>query len=177
MKYYFKVNFLETRKYTDYFLKLISSTVFINNSVASVSFNINDPMIKEISSTLKELQLPMIGQFIFFKHHRNQDIHKEDIRCSLNLPLIGYENSLMHFYQINALPIKKKSAYYYKETDEKTIIETLPGTNEWVLVDSSVPHCIVNSDFNNPRCTIALRFLGNPTLEELKFKIEQLQQH
>jgi hypothetical protein len=173
MKYSCKFNFLETKKYTEYFLKLISSSIFTDR-IAYVSFDIDDPMITEISSILKEMKLPPIELFILFKHHRNQDIHREDMNCSLNLPLMGYEKSLMHFYQMDAIPIKKRATYYYKETDEKIIIETLSGSNEWVLVDSSVPHNIVNSDFDNPRCTIALRFLGNPTFEEIKLKIEQL---
>jgi hypothetical protein len=173
IKYFYKVNFLETRKYTDHFLKLISSSIFTER-IAYVSLDIDDPIITEISSILKGKNLPPIEFFILFKHHRKQDIHKEDMHCSLNLPLMGYENSLMHFYQMNGTPIKKRATYYYDETDEKMIIETLPGSNEWVLVDSSVPHNIVNSDFDNPRCTVALRFLGNPTFEEIKLKIEQL---
>jgi hypothetical protein len=170
-KYFYKVNFLETKKYTEHFLKLISQSTFIDKGPYA-SFDIDDPMVTEISSILKEMKLPTINLFILFKHHRKQqDIHKEVMQCSLNLPLIGYENTLMHFYQMNATPIKKQSVSYYKEADEKIIIETLPGSHEWVLVDSSVPHNIVNSDFNNPRCTVALRFSGNPTFEEIKLKI------
>jgi hypothetical protein len=67
-------------------------------------------------------------------------------------------------------PLYLTDANYYLPENVEPVIE-LEGSNEWVLVDSSVPHNITNVDFNNPRITLCIRFNNNPKFEYLFSKL------
>ena len=132
---------------------------------------INELQILKLSSLLSSrLKFPPIEYFLIFKHIV-QPIHsdgREIIRnTSFNLPLLGYNGTSMCFYeQKTILPPITRDANYY-DTDNLTLVEKFTGSNEWVLVNSAVPHNIVDMDPNNPRLTVCVRFLGNPTFEDL----------
>ena len=131
-----------------------------------------DLEILKLSSLLvSKLNFPSIEYFSIFKHRYAQTIHadgKSTLRyASFNLPLVGFEGTKMCFYNTkpNVIP-KVTDAYYFKE-DDVCLATELEGKNEWTLVNSSIPHNIVNSDFNNPRITVCIRFNGNPKFEDL----------
>ena len=73
----------------------------------------------------------------------------------------------MCFYNTKSNIIPKiEDAYYFKE-DDVCLATELAGTNNWVLVNSAVPHNIVNVDSSNPRLTVCVRFVANPKFENL----------
>lgn len=131
-----------------------------------------DLEILKLSSLLvSKLNFPSIEYFSIFKHSYAQSIHadgKATLRyTSFNLPLVNFEKTRMCFYNTkpNIIP-KVTDAYYFKE-DDVCLATELEGKNEWTLVNSSIPHNIVNVDFNNPRITVCIRFLGNPKFDDL----------
>jgi hypothetical protein len=77
----------------------------------------------------------------------------------------------MVFYKITvATPLNVVDANYYLPENVEPVAE-LAGSNEWVLVDSSSPHNITNINFTDPRITLCIRFMSNPTLTELLSKM------
>ena len=136
----------------------------------------NDTVIMELDRLLQQkYNFPPIEYFIIFKHESQQAIHHDgkDIPryASLNLPLKGFESTKMIFYKkiVDATPTISNANYYLPENVEPVI--ELAGSNEWVLVDSSVPHNITNVDFNNPRITLCIRFFSNPKYDFLVKKL------
>ncbi len=136
----------------------------------------NDLIIMTLESILqKKYNFPPIEYFSIFKHDRVQPIHHDGTEvpryASLNLPLHGFESTKMIFYKtILDVPPTTSDGNYYLPENVEPVIE-LEGTNEWVLIDSSIPHNITNVDFNNPRITLCIRFVSNPTFAELADKI------
>lgn len=166
--------------WTDYFLKeFIPKYKFFENTSDTGSSYIewykkdlnHEIEILKLSSLLSsKLRFPPIEYFLIFRHI-NQPIHadgREILRnSSFNLPLLGYEGTSMCFYeQKTILPPTIRDANYY-EKNNLTLIEKFVGRNEWVLVNSAVPHNVINLDSSNPRFTVCIRFKGNPTFEDL----------
>jgi hypothetical protein len=134
-------------------------------------FSKNLEILKLSSLIVSKLNFPSIEYFSIFKHTYSQPIHadgKSALRyASFNLPLIGFEGTKMCFYNTKSNIIPKiEDAYYFKE-DDVCLATELAGTNNWVLVNSAVPHNIVNVDSSNPRLTVCVRFVSNPKFENL----------
>ncbi len=122
----------------------------------------------------KEYKIPFkIEYFSIFYHSTPQSIHTDGITqirySSLNLPLTNYQDTKMLFYKIKNetnTPIVQ-DAFYFKK-DDLDVIEELPGKQQWVLVNSGIPHNVVCTNHALPRITLCVRFLGNPKFELLK---------
>ena len=173
MTYFTRLPQLNVETYTNYFLNTFVPKI----KFQSLYFNCTrkefctDPNVMSLDRTLQEkYNLPPIDYFMIFKHTKSQSIHHDGKviprYASLNLPLTGFESTKMIFYKTIDKPYIVSDANYYYPKNLEPVIE-LEGSNEWVLVDSSVPHHITNVNFNNPRITLCLRFKGNPTLEHL----------
>jgi hypothetical protein len=179
MTYYKYLPSLNVKSYSDYFLNtFIPKNEFNEKKGTSLYVQYfrkefyTDPMIMYLESELyKKYNFPPIDYFSIFKHESPQPIHHDGIKIpryvSLNLPLSGFESTKMIFYKIigNIFPTVEDANYYLPETVEPVV--ELEGSNEWVLVNSSIPHNITNVDFNNPRFTLCLRFASNPTIDQL----------
>ena len=128
--------------------------------------------ILKLSALLSsKLKFPPIDYFLIFKHTKSQPIHIDsypNIRnVSFNLPLTGYKGTDMCFYSLKSDAVAEVRDSYYFKNDDTNLVSKFAGTNEWVLVNTSVPHNIVNIDSNNPRLTVCLRFADNPKFEDL----------
>jgi hypothetical protein len=129
--------------------------------------------ILKLSSLLSsKLRFPPIEYFLIFRHNNmDQTIHsdgREILRnSSFNLPLLGYEGTSMCFYEQKTIlsPTIRNANYY--EKDNLILVEKFTGGNEWVLINSAVPHNIVDMNSSNPRLTVCIRFVGNPKFEDL----------
>ena len=179
MTYFAHLPSLNTEPYTKYFLDtFIPKNEFNEKKGTSLYVQYfrkefyTNPMIMLLDSTLQQkYNFPPIDYFSIFKHDRPQSIHHDGLQIpryvSLNLPLSGFESTKMIFYKviINTIPNVNDANYYLPETLEPAV--ELGGSNQWVLVDSSIPHNITNVDFNNPRFTLCLRFASNPTIDQL----------
>jgi hypothetical protein len=181
-KYYQHFPEIDNVYWTNYFLKefIPKHKFFENTSDTGSSYIqwykkdfINELQILKLNSLLSsKLQFPPIEYFLIFRHNdMDQLIHADGGKIlrnsSFNLPLLGYNGTSMCFYeQKTILPPTIGNANYYK-TDNLTLVEKFTSGNEWVLVNSAVPHNVVGIDSNNPRLTVCIRFLGNPTFEDL----------
>jgi hypothetical protein len=173
---------IDNMYWTDYFLKeFIPKYKFFENTSDTGSSYIewykkdflNETEILKLSALLSsKLKFPPIEYFLIFRHvDMDQPIHADGRavlrHSSFNLPLTGYEGTSMCFYeQKTILPPTIKNANYY-EKDNLTLVEKFTGGNEWVLVNSAIPHNVINMDANNPRLTVCIRFEFNPTFEDL----------
>lgn len=176
MSYFVHIPELEVEKYTNYFLNEFIPSREWNGQTTYIQYFKKDfymdPIIRKLDFELQiKFNFPPIEYFSIFKHKKEQDIHSDGTHipryASLNLPLKGFESTKMVFYETtNNIVPKITNANYFSEKDVSPVIE-LEGSNQWVLVDSSIPHNIVNVDCNNPRYTVCLRFFTNPTLSEL----------
>lgn len=178
MTYFAHLPSLNTEPYTKYFLDTFMPKHDFNVKHERTYIQYfrkefyNDPVIMVLDQILqRKFNFPPIDYFSIFKHDRPQSIHHDGLQipryASLNLPLSGFESTKMIFYKviINTIPNVNDANYYLPETLEPAV--ELGGSNQWVLVDSSIPHNITNVDFNNPRCTLCLRFMSNPTIDQL----------
>jgi hypothetical protein len=167
--------------WTDYFLnEFIPKYKFyesIKESLYNYVFYANKnqyPGILELSTELTtKLKFPPIEYFLIFKHvDIDQPIHADGENIvrysSFNLPLFGYAGTNMCFYKMKDDTIKPeiRNAYYYNK-ENLTVIDKFSGENEWVLVNSGVPHNIVDVNSTDPRITVCIRFYGNPTFQDL----------
>lgn len=184
MNYFVNIPDLEVEKYTNYFLNDFMPSrnfeVNLSNTLPYIQYFrkdfYQDTVLLELDSVLQiKFNFPPIEYFSIFKHTGYQSIHVDGIKipryASLNLPLKGYESTKMMFYERNKdINPRITDANYYKLEDVHSVSELL-GSNQWVLVDSSVPHNITNVDFDNPRYTLCIRFYGNPTIAHLLNKM------
>lgn len=181
-KYHQHFSEIDNIYWTNYFLKeFIPKYKFFENTSDTGSSYIewykkdfvNEPGILKLSYLLSSiLKFPPIEYFLIFRHvDMDQPIHadgREILRnSSFNLPLTGYEGTSMCFYEPKTIlpPIIRNANYY--EKDNLTLVEKFAGGNEWVLVNSAIPHNVINMDANNPRLTVCIRFAFNPTFEDL----------
>lgn len=172
---------IDSIEWTEYFLKefLPKHKFFENlskseyNYVQYDSMNI-DPAIAKLSSILtSEFNFPPIECFLIFCHKKEkQPIHIDGTRklryASLNLSISGFENTKMIFYKKNNpnASVEVTNANYFDIKDLTPVAE-FNGANEWILVNSGEPHQVINIDTNNPRITVCIRFLNNPTFGNL----------
>lgn len=169
--------------WTDYFLKeFIPKYKFFENTSDTGSSYIQyykedfvkEPEILKLSALLvSKLRFPPIDYFLIFRHvDMDQPIHADGMavlrHSSFNLPLTGWEGTIMRFYEMQNHDIKPEisNANYYNK-ENLVLAEEFSGGNEWVLVNSAVPHNVVNMDANNPRLTLCIRFSKNPTFDDL----------
>jgi hypothetical protein len=185
MTYFVHLPSLNIEPYTDYFLHTFIPRVSFDKNPKELYIQYfrkdfaNDPTIMSLESVLlKKYKFPPIEYFSIFKHDEAQPIHHDGMQvpryASLNLPLKGFESTKMIFYKtiLDIPPITTDANYYLPENVEPVI--ELEGSNQWVLVDSSKPHNITNVDFTNPRFTLCIRFMLNPTIEKLLSKMGTL---
>ena len=169
--------------WTDYFLKEFIPKYKIYETTpdtgsAHIIWNKKDfahePEILKLSKELTiKLKFPPIEYFFMIRHNDiDQAIHTDGTEIirnsSFNLPLLGYAGTEMRFYEIKNKefkPIIGDTNYYDK--NDLIPIDEFQGENNWVLVNTSVPHNIVNINSTNPRFTVCFRFIGNPTFEML----------
>jgi len=178
MTYFAHLPSLNTEPYTNYFLRTFMPNHDYdgNRKIAYIQYFrkdfYNDSTIMSLERILREnFKFPPIEYFSIFKHDKAQNIHHDGIKipryASLNLPLSNFESTKMIFYKIiiNDVP-KINDANYYSPKNVEAVIE-LEGSNEWVLVDSSIPHNIINTNVTGPRITLCIRFMSNPTIDQL----------
>jgi hypothetical protein len=175
---------LDAVRYTEYFL----NDFFIeHNSYKELEqqpyilfdgTKFNKGLSKELNRYLMlTFKFPPLSNALVFKHFSDQPIHVDGTElvrnASLNLPLIGYENTRMIFYRssIKTEDITPTDAFYFPE-DSLEYCGEFPGENNWVLINSSIPHQVINSQPENPRITICFRFRGNPSFEDLCDRID-----
>ena len=178
MTYFVHLPELDSKLYTDYLL---------NEFIPSRNFEgerqhryiqyfrkefVRDQTILQLEHTLKKLyKFPPIEYFSIFKHIANQPIHADGMNipryASLNLPLSGYESTKMLFYKKNSNVTPKIEDANYYSPSEVELVSELDGTNDWVLINSSVPHHVVNINPEFPRYTLCVRFFTNPTISFL----------
>ena len=166
---------LDTSYYADYFLNKFHA--HLDTQISQFfQYKINDPIIKKLSDILvTNYQFPPIEYFILFNHKRDQHIHIDGIgtirHASLNLPLTGKDSNKMIFYKLkkDSVPIIT-NANYYTESDVEYLAE-IDGKKRWTLVNSGIPHQVINIDASYPRITLCVRFIKNPTLEYLLPKL------
>jgi hypothetical protein len=181
-KYYHQFKEIDSVYWTDYFLnEFIPKYKFLERRIDADSryiiydrkeFYTESKILKLSLLLTKSLKFPPIQYFTIFRHVTDQPIHSDGgavpRNVSFNLPLAGYEGTVMNFYNkknSNIEPIVT-DANYYNLTDLNLVCE-FTGNNEWALVNSAVPHNIVNVNPDNPRYTVCLRFFGNPTFDDL----------
>jgi hypothetical protein len=179
MSYFVHIPDLEVERYTNYFLNDFIPSRDFENQVSNKKYIpyyvkdfYKDSTISKLDFELQsKFNFPRIEYFFIFKHTIDQTIHTDGIKipryASLNLPLKGFESTKMLFYmQKNNVTPKINDATYYKPEQVYPVAELL-GSNQWVLVDTSIPHNIANIDSNNPRYTVCIRFCTNPSFLEL----------
>jgi hypothetical protein len=179
MTYFVRLPSLNVEKYTDYFLNTFMPNNDFDEKLTSLRYVqyvrkefYNNPIIMSLEHILREkYNFPPIEYFIIFKHEGNQSIHHDGLEIprytSLNLSLSGFESTKMIFYKTTVdTPLIISDANYYLPEKVEPVIE-LEGNNEWVLVNSSIPHNITNIDFTNPKITLCIRFISNPTIDQL----------
>ena len=134
-------------------------------------FNKNLEILKLSALLTNKLKFPPIEYNSIFRHIADQPIHADGINAvrnaSFNLPLLGFERTQMCFYNTKSNAIPKRRDAFFFEKEDVDLVTKLKGCNNWVLVNSSIPHNIENVDVNNPRLTACIRFSGNPTFEDL----------
>ena len=166
--------------WTEYFLKeFIPKYKF--NDVLKVStynyvqYNTNRyPRIVEFSNELQQkYNFPPIEYFLIFSHQQqNQLVHIDGTNqyryASLNLTVSGYQNTKMLFYTENksSIQLNIRNANYLDLKDLKLVSE-FNGCNNWVMINSGVPHQAVGINLNETRTTVCFRFVGNPRFESL----------
>ena len=179
-QYFCHFSKLDNIKWTEYFLKIFIPKYKFYDDLKKSAYNYvfyeNKYQYPEVILLSNELQkkynFPPIEYFMIFKHDKNQPIHSDGLEvlrnASFNLPLMGYEGTSMNFYKKKDLnnECNIRDANYYN-IEDLIFIDELAGGNEWVLVDSSVPHNIVSVNTEAPRITVCFRFMGNPTFNNL----------
>jgi hypothetical protein len=145
---------------------------------------INDSMVDEIERFLEEkYNFPKFSHFFIFRHDAPQPIHADAVRAwkppeipsisfaALNLPLKGYNGTGINWYKPKTDEEPKKHMTH-KGTyfDPKYVVPMayLPGSNKWVLLNTEVPHNVVNINPLDPRFTLTFRFKDNPSYSHLK---------
>lgn len=172
---------IDSVEWTEYFLKEFIPKYNFFENLSKSGYNYvqyhdihMDPAIAKLSSILtSKFNFPPIDYFLIFCHKTTtQAIHVDGTYqpryASLNLPINGYENTKMIFYKKNnpSAKIAVTDANYFNKEDLTPVAE-FDGANEWVLVNSGEPHQVIGIDTANPRITVCLRFIRNPTFEKL----------
>ncbi len=135
---------------------------------------LNIQLLKKLSNDLQEqYKFPPISNFLIFCHQQaSQPVHIDGTSqyryASLNLTIKGYQNTKMMFYKQNESNMQTtiSNAYYFDKQD-LLLVDELKGSNDWVLINSGVPHQAIGVNLNDTRITVCIRFLGNPTFENL----------
>jgi hypothetical protein len=173
--YYKYVYDIDTVSYTDYFLNTFLKKHNVIDTITSqkhtyVEFDQKiekDVKVNELNEVLRtRYKFPSISHFLIFYHTRDQNIHADGSTtprwCSFNLPILGWENTIMNFYSVNpnAISVQRESRYY--ENTEVTHQSSFNCTNNWVLAHSGLPHNVCGMTPQKPRITLVVRFSGNP---------------
>ena len=185
---YISIPELDSVLYTDYFLNEfipkhgpIERIRTVPNKMYMIDFRDptfkSDPIIQLLENTLIEkFNFPKICYLMLFHHTFPQRVHLDGHEIprhvSLNLPLSGFTGTNTTWYSL-AAPLesycnsgKDFDLVKFPESD-LTPVCTLPGTNEWSLIHTSVPHQIIGSNYITPRLTLCVRFNDNPSFEYL----------
>ena len=121
---------------------------------------------------------------MIFKHTTDQAAHidgsllaTESPYMGINLPLFGYENTALIFYKSleGATPLKRKTGLFVHDLSQLVEIGSIPGANEWALVNTAVYHRVANVSARIPRYTLTLRLEGNPSYSKLRNTILRIE--
>jgi hypothetical protein len=187
---YFSNEFLEKTDFYEKLEKLELERVNRPECITKFRFikyipsKINDSMVDEIERFLEEkYNFPKFSHFFIFRHDAPQPIHADAVRAwkppetptvslaAFNLPLSGYEGTGINWYE-SLLGGQAKGRMTHKGTyfDPKDVvpIANLVGSNKWVLLNTEVPHNVINIDPKNPRFTLTFRFKNNPSYTYLR---------
>lgn len=161
---------------------------FGNNYVKKI------PEISSINDILmSKYNFPEIEYFVIFKLTHEQAIHVDGSLLprlsALNLPVQGYENTRMNWYEssndvlfTSGLPLssienlkfynlkkffKEKDIASYYNPSNLTKLASVVTDSSWILVNTGIPHNVSDIQPTVPRFTISLRFKHNPTIQEL----------
>lgn len=178
-EYFYHLHKFDQVKYTNYFVKeFIPRENFEDTLRKSGNRHVgyhnleNYTVIQQLSQELTDkYKFPKVAYMNIFYHTSDQPIHSDGISypiySSLNLPIVGFEKSTTLFYKSReSARITRDGNYYKPESVE--IVGSLAGSNQWVLIDSSIPHNVVGATAHQPRITVCLRFYGNPKFQELR---------
>jgi hypothetical protein len=152
--------------------------------VKYVPSEIDDPMVNEIERFLEEqYNFPRFLHFFIFRHVEPQPIHADAVHAwkppeiptvglaAFNLPLKGYEGTGITWYE-SKFGCEAKGLMTHKGTyfnpKELVPITSLPGSNKWVLINTEIPHNVVNINPKTPRFTLTFRFKNNPSYSYLR---------
>ena len=176
---YIKIPNLEVEPYCSYFLnKFILNNASQKIEQQTINYfkntSIKDPIICKLENELRtkyKFYYP-IDYTILFYHTADQAIHLDGTRvetlCSLNLPLIGNDNIEFIFYEpLEYYDLDIKNARYVKNKD-LNILEKIPHKKEWILLNPNIPHQVIGAKKYDPRVTLCVRFIGNPTFANCK---------
>jgi hypothetical protein len=180
---FFHLPKLNTVEYSSYFLNefipkyKVIEELDRTKSTKSISyvqyFIFQMPNLLKFNAHLKLVyNFPDIEYFLIFKHHTDQPIHADGLQIlrhsSLNLPISGYENTKTIFYKETFVNPNREiqDANYYNIENLSPIAE-LQGTNDWVMINTGIPHQVIGATASNPRITVCFRFFSNPTINRL----------
>lgn len=152
--------------------------------VKYIPSEINDPMVNEIESFLvREYNFPKFLHFFIFRHVEPQPIHADAVHAwkppdpptvglaAFNLPLKGYTGTGINWYKSkNGEEAKGRMTHKGTYFNPKEVVPfaNLPGSNKWVLINTEIPHNVVNMNPVDPRVTLTFRFENNPSYLYLK---------
>jgi len=178
---------LKSEPYTSYFLNTfipsIKGTKDSDKKISAYTLYFKkdfctDPVVMELDTLLQtKYDFPPIECLVVFKHTYQQPIHVDGRlparNASLNLPIYGFESTKMIWYKskIELSPNVSDAHYFDPDNMDPIPDSVFEGTNDWVLVNTVIPHNIINVDFNKPKTTVCVRFENNPTFEQLQAKI------
>jgi hypothetical protein len=63
----------------------------------------------------------------------------------------------------NLITISKKKL----DLKDLKLVNEFDGSNNWVMINSGVPHQAIGINLNETRTTVCFRFVGNPRFESL----------
>lgn len=180
-KYYQRFPEIDNVYWTDYFLKEFIPKYKFHEELKVSAYNYVQynnknlyPKIVELDNELQQkYKFPPIEYFLIFSHQaQNQPVHIDGTQqyrhASLNLTVTGYQNTKMLFYTQNKPNIQSNvSNANYLDLKDLKLVNEFNGCNNWVMINSGVPHQAIGINLNETRTTVCLRFTGNPTFEDL----------
>lgn len=160
---------LDPAPITEYFKEHFENAEVFGTERVKLVYEIVEPEFLSFSNYLVDtFDLPPLAYYAMFRHDSDQPIHMDGLSlktlrmCSLNLPVSGFENSMMRFYEHPETITYIKNAIYFNVDQTSTEIDSTECRNEWLLANTKVPHNVTITP-GQVRYTICFRFHGNPT--------------
>jgi hypothetical protein len=145
----------------------------------------SEPVKEILDRELRNRNLPELAYTVCFARPAKdrQSIHVDGTNsttcASLNIPLMGCENSVMEWFSGDYCLVRKNytdqsgQTVYYQEVvwnTEHEVVNTLELTKSY-MVRVDVPHRTTAND-HDQRAVLCLRFLGNPTWDQVCSKVQ-----